>query len=298
MGGAALRTCVVCGSTNNRAVFNEFGVDMMRCRSCGHVFSSWTANQDYEGYFDAASVASADQFYWDQAHDRIYTDFCDRFIAGRSGRILDVGCGLGYFVKRVAGFPGWHAVGYEISPTAVAFAQTTLGLTDVHCGRVEDSGFAPGSFDLITLWDVIEHIPEPDPLLSYLCGLLAEGGMLCMHTPNATIQVPKAKLTRMLRGMDPSAHYLEARDHMNLYTMSTLTRVLRRCGYRDVRYIHLPPIQSVAGSRNGALRAVKNAWASFATLLFHATFHTINLDNLFVIARPGGPPTSPPLPRG
>jgi 2-polyprenyl-3-methyl-5-hydroxy-6-metoxy-1,4-benzoquinol methylase len=215
----------------------------------------------------------------------MYDDFTRRFLAGRQGRLLDVGCGLGYFVKRVAALPGWEAYGYEISPAAVAFARTTLGLSNVFRGKVEDSDFEPRSFDVITLWDVIEHIPDPDPLLSYLCTLLTDDGLLCMHTPNAVIQIPKAKLKRRLRGMQPNLHYLEARDHVNIYTVSTLRRVLVRNGFRRVRFIHLSPIEAIADAGGAKARLLKRVWFAAAVALFYLTLGRVNVDNLFVEAR-------------
>jgi 2-polyprenyl-3-methyl-5-hydroxy-6-metoxy-1,4-benzoquinol methylase len=281
----ARRHCVVCGSARADAVFQEFGVDIMECAECGHVYSSWPGGQDYDGYFSAAPIdAAAAQRFWDAQHARMYDDFIHRFMAGRSGRLLDVGCGLGYFVQRAAGVPGWQATGYEISSQAVRFARETLGLASVFCGRVEDSGFPTRSFEIITLWDVIEHIPDPDPLLAYLRSLLTDDGVLCMHTPNAVIQVPKARLKRRLRGMQPGLHYLEARDHINIYKVSTLRRVLERNGFSRVRFIHLSPIDAVAdGGRMS--RVLKRAWFAVAVALFHLTLGRVNIDNLFAVAQ-------------
>ena len=153
--------CVVCNGSENKVVFQEFGIDILCCTNCGHVFSSYNASQDYDGYFGTDHVESEDQFWWSEAHKEMYDDFCQRFIAGKDGKLLDVGCGLGYFVRKVSDFSSWQVYGYEISKQAVDFAKTKLKLPNVFCGRVEESGFAKGSFDIITLWDVIEHIPIP-----------------------------------------------------------------------------------------------------------------------------------------
>ena len=281
------KSCVVCGSPERGVAFREHDVDILACRRCGHVYSSWEADPNYDGYFGDARIESADQHYWDQAHRPMYAAFARRFLEGRSGRLLDVGCGLGYFVRHAAAVPGWQAYGREISQQAVGFAQTQLGLSTVSCGRVEDTAYEPYSFDIITLWDVIEHIPDPHPLLGSVHGLLRPGGLLFMHTPNVRIQLPKARLKKLLKGMRPGVHYLEPKDHMNIYSASALSRVLERSGFRDIRYTHLPPIQSVAGNRNPMLRLAKNAWFLTAVVLFHTSAGRLNIDNLFVAARPG-----------
>ncbi|MDX1503104.1 MAG: class I SAM-dependent methyltransferase [Thermoanaerobaculia bacterium] len=283
MSGAPQPGCVVCGSARSRVVFREHDVDVVRCRGCGHVYSTYTQPQEYDGYFGDA-VAADEQFWWDAAHGAMYRDFGRRFLTGRRGRLLDAGCGLGFFVRFVGRQEGWAAHGWEISPAAAAYARRELGLGTVVGGPLEQAGLEPGSFDLVTLWDVLEHVPAPDPLLGRLHGLLAVGGRLFLHTPNARFQLPKARLKRVLLGMRPGVHYLEARDHVNLYTPASLRRVLERNGFADVRYLHLPPIQSVSGSRSPVLTGLKNLWAAAAAGLDRLTLGRVNLDNLFAVA--------------
>lgn len=280
------KSCIVCGSFENKVVFREFDIDILQCTKCSHVFSSYDFQQNYDGYFGYEKLESEDhQFYWDEAHKKTYDGFCQRLIVGKSGRLLDVGCGLGYFVLKMSDFPSWHAFGCEISQPAVDFARNKLGLKNVFCGRVEDLSFDKNSFDVITLWDVLEHIPNPDPLLSYLFSLLKDEGMLFIHTGNVKIQLPKAKLKKCLKGMKPGAHYLEARDHVNIFSMGTITNMLYLNGFKSVKFFHLKPVQSVAGSKSQILRFVKNLWFYSSVALFWMTFDRVNVDNLFVIAR-------------
>lgn len=277
-------SCVVCGGEEAAVVFHEFGVDILRCRRCGHVFSGHRTPQDYDGYF-GEEMPGGDQFWWDAAHRRMYEAFARRFLRGRTGRLLDMGCGLGYFVRFASRVAGWDVQGYEISPAAVRYAREVLGLENVACGRVESSGLPAGHFDVITLWDVIEHVSDPGPLLSYLATILGENGVLFLHTPNVQVQLPKARVKRLLLGMRPDRHYLEARDHMNIYSPSTIRRVLACHGFSDVAFIHLPPVQSICGSKSRLLRALKNTWFQSARALHALTLRSINLDNLFVVAR-------------
>jgi SAM-dependent methyltransferase len=279
------KTCVLCKSDENRVVFHEFGVDILRCTRCGHVFSAWEADQDYDGYFGDALPESEEQPWWNDAHLPMYEDFCRRFIDGKAGRLLDVGCGLGFFVKHVTRYPSWQASGCEISRTAVEFAQQKLGLRNVHCGKVEDALFEKGSFDIITLWDVIEHIPDPDALLSSIIPLLSDDGLLFLHTPNIHFQLIKAKLKKRVKGMDPATHYLEAKDHLNIYSRETISRLLHRHGLPALRFLHLKPIQGVAGSTSRLMRFTKDAWFVSVAFLSWLTGGRLHLNNLFVAAR-------------
>lgn len=276
--------CIVCRGTASTPVFREFEIDVVRCRTCGHVFSSAMGEQDYDRYFGSTRLEPDHQFWWDEAHRRMYDEFCRRFLAGRSGRLLDVGCGLGFFVRRASQVSGWETFGSEMSAPAAEFAREVLGVKTVVRGRVQDAGFEPASFDVITLWDVIEHIPDPDPMLSHLRSLLVPDGMLFIHTPNVEVQLPKARLKRFLRGMRREVHYLEARDHAHIYSEKTISVVLRRNGFATVKFVHLPPIQSVSGDRDPWLRAAKNAWYYSAVAVSTLTRGLLNFDNLFVIA--------------
>lgn len=194
------RACIVCGGRDSRVVFRELDVDVLRCSCCGHVFSSHAVEQAYDGYFGYVPEALDDSFWWSTAHEKMYEGFCRKYIAGGGGRLLDIGCGMGFFVARIAGFPSWEACGYEVSPVAAAYAREKLGLDNVFHGDVLDSGFDASSFDIVTMWDVIEHIPDPDPVLSFAERVLKDDGFLFLHTPNIGIQLPKARLKKMLRG--------------------------------------------------------------------------------------------------
>lgn len=285
--GRSLR-CLLCRGVQHRPIFHEFGVDILQCRACHHVFSAYAAEAHYDGYW-GEDVAEADTFYWNEAHARMYQDFFRRFVVGRSGRLLDVGCGLGFFLQALQHHPNWEGYGCEISPAAVRYARDTLGLTNVICARLEDAALPERSFDLITLWDVIEHLLEPDPVLRRCHLLLQEGGICFMHTPNVAIQLPKAHLKKLLHGMQPGIGYLQARDHLHHYSMHSMRRLLQRNGFTRVHFVHLHPIQSVSGNKSRFQRGVKNVWFEVARTLARVSFGYLNLDNLFVVATKKSP---------
>jgi 2-polyprenyl-3-methyl-5-hydroxy-6-metoxy-1,4-benzoquinol methylase len=278
--------CLLCGGRNHRVVFHELGVDILQCRDCRHVFSSYQADPHHDGYW-GEEVADGDQFYWRDARGGMHQDFCRRFLAGRSGRLLDMGCGLGFFLKAVKRHPGWEAHGCEISPAAVRYARETLGLSNVVCGRLEDADLPPGSFDFITIWDVLEHLLLPDPLLTRCHALLKEGGICFIYTPNVNIQLARARGSRMLRRMRPGDAYLQARDHSHHYSTSSIRRLLNRNGFSSVEFVHLQPVQGVGNNRSEFLRVMKNFYCAAARGLAFASGGILNIDNLFVVARKG-----------
>ncbi|MHC4779633.1 MAG: class I SAM-dependent methyltransferase [Planctomycetota bacterium] len=282
------RPCPLCRGEVSGTVFVESGVEIRRCHRCRHVFSTWESLQDYDGYFGYEDLGSGDPDWWYEGHRAMYDDFCRRFLPGPPGRLLDFGCGLGYFVKHVSERTPWKAYGLEISPTATDFARSKLGLERVHLVGGDDFPFEDGPFDWVTLWDVLEHVPDPHPFLEDLSSHLADGGRLFLHTPNVFFQLAKARVKRTVFGMKPSVHYLEAKDHLNLYSMATLNHLLEMHGFTDVRFVHLHPIRGISRNADSLMRAAKALWFRSSVALFRLTGGKVNLDNLFVTARRSG----------
>jgi SAM-dependent methyltransferase len=214
----------------------------------------------------------------------MHQDFFKRFLISRSGRLLDMGCGLGFFLKAMAPHTNWEGYGCEISMAAVRYARETLGLTNVICGRLEDVDLPKSSFDIITLWDVIDHIPRPDPLLKRCHALLMEGGICFMRIPNIFVQLPRARLKKLLRGMRPGVNHLQPNHHAHYYSMSSIRRLLERNGFARVEFAHLHPFQGGSRVENVMMLGVKNLFFEAVRALAIVSKGRLNLDNLFVIA--------------
>jgi SAM-dependent methyltransferase len=106
-------------------------------------------------------------------------DDVERFSSGK--RLLDVGCSNGGFL-RYAQSRGFVGCGVELNPFTAEIARRN-GL-DVKTGTLDDAGFKEGSFDIVWLGDVIEHVPNPGELLRSCAYLLLPGGILAISTPN------------------------------------------------------------------------------------------------------------------
>jgi SAM-dependent methyltransferase len=103
-------------------------------------------------------------------------------LPGGRGRILDVGCALGTFLA-IARDHGFEPHGVEISQFASSFAREQRGL-DVFTGDLENFGAPPGTFDVVTFWDAIEHVTHPVENLKTARRLLRPGGLLLVTTDN------------------------------------------------------------------------------------------------------------------
>lgn len=278
--------CYLCSSKESKPVFNENGILIVRCKSCGHVYSTYEQEEHYDGYWGEGNE-EYDLDWWDHAHRAIYSEFISTFMQKDTGTILDVGCGLGFFVKMVQEKKtGWNAIGFEMSEPAVKFAKEKNGLKTVYPGMVQSSGIGKGSVDIITLWDVIEHIPKPQPLLEYLYSLLKPGGILFLQTPNVPIQLIKANLKLAIKGMKPGVHYLEAKDHINDYSRKTLSMLGKQTGFASTEYYVLTPILSFAGSKSSLGKIGKMLFYYTTKFIWFASFKSIMLNNtLFAVMK-------------
>ena len=136
------------------------------------------------------------------------------------GRYLDVGCGSGGSLG-VARALGWTTVaGIEIDAPAAEKARRFAD--ELHAGPVESAPFAPGRFDLVTAFHVLEHLPDPVAAIARMLEWLAPGGLLVLEVPNA------GGLGASVFGRAWSG--LELPRHLWHFSPATLDALVRRAG--------------------------------------------------------------------
>ena len=195
---------------------------IVQCRHCELVYANprWSPDVVLDAY-----AAVEDQTYVEERLGRELTfrhhlRRMERVIGPPAGRsLLDVGAYIGVFVE-VAGEAGWAAQGVEPSAWAAAEAQRR-GL-DVQVGTLVTADLTPESFDVITLWDVIEHLADPAAELDRARRLLRPGGWLVVHTMDIDAPIARLMGNRWPWLMDMHIYYFSGR---------TLGRMLREHGY-------------------------------------------------------------------
>jgi 2-polyprenyl-3-methyl-5-hydroxy-6-metoxy-1,4-benzoquinol methylase len=126
---------------------------------------------------------------WDAQHDgrrRLWSKRADRVTRyhGRPGRALDLGAGFGDFLAELR-TRGWQVTGTEVSEDAVARAGKR-GI-ELQLGQPEELKFPAESFDLVTMWHVLEHLPFPGHTLDECARLLRPGGVVVVAVPNDSL---------------------------------------------------------------------------------------------------------------
>lgn len=210
-----------------------------RCAGCGTLFTARLPAageaQDYGGYYHAGNL-EVPAF----VHQRLAEIVASFDHIRRRNRWLDVGSGAGTLL-RAARDRGWDAVGTEVAETA-ARAARAAGL-EVLVGDLRDLGLPEGSFDIVSVVEVAEHVTDPGGLLAAAAPLLRPGGVLYLTTPHG-------------RGI--SARFLGARwsavappEHLQLLSVRGLRALLSTAGLeeRELRTHAVNPHELLAAAR-------------------------------------------------
>src|SRR5215208_1072400 len=165
---------------------------IVKCRQCGLVYAN--PRDDSSVVLDNY-VKVEDPLYVEERQGRVITFGkhllpMHRFIGPPAGRtLLDIGAHIGVFVE-VARRAGWQATGIEPSHWSVEMARQSG--TELIEGTLASSNLPDDHFDVVTLWDVIEHLSDPKTELGHVFRVLKPGGWVVIHTMN--IESPFARL--------------------------------------------------------------------------------------------------------
>jgi 2-polyprenyl-3-methyl-5-hydroxy-6-metoxy-1,4-benzoquinol methylase len=143
-----------------------------------------------------------------------------------SGRLLDVGCAAGFFLH--AASERYEVTGVELSEFAAQYAREEFGL-HVFTGELFDAQLDHGVFDVVTMWDVIEHVPDPRAVLAEVTRLTRPDGVLVLTTGNVKGPMARRGLQRW-NLMTPPAH-------LTFFAPSTLERLLNESGFEVTRRV-------------------------------------------------------------
>ena len=212
------------------------GLDIVRCPSCGTLIRadppSYDALEEIYGpaYFSDASGTTRGQGYADylgeEANHRANAAARVRLLQRHqpAGRLLDVGCAAGFFLDE-ARRAGWQVQGVEFSTEMAAYARSRLAL-DVLGGSFDQVELPPETFDVVTMWDYLEHSIDPAGDLLRCGSLLRREGVLAISTGDAASLVARISRRRW--------HLLTPRHHNFFFTRASLEGALRRAGFEIV----------------------------------------------------------------
>jgi 2-polyprenyl-3-methyl-5-hydroxy-6-metoxy-1,4-benzoquinol methylase len=236
---------------------------------------------DGRGYVGGYRDYIADQAYYLQTFRR-RLKWVNKYSC-QGQRLLDVGCAAGFFMA-VAQGEGWQVQGVDPSSFVANYARSQLGM-HVYQGTLQDANFPSESWDVVTLWDVLEHMPDPRQELVEIHRVLKRRGILALETQNIDSLLPKI----LGNSWGHYGHHL----HLFHFTPKTITRILAETGFRVVK-ITSKDAGKVSSIRflvdklhaiNETLYSVLNRLLSAFPSLAHRSIYINPGDEMIVIAQ-------------
>lgn len=219
------RVCPICGGEEHDELFKKIGFRHVKCR-CGFIYVNPTANDDCREEYDRKShewadiLLSEEQIELDRKKFQYGIEFINKYTGFEKGKIVDAGAGSGLFLQ-VARDNGWGVSGVEFNEKSVQEIKAQ-GI-EVFDQPLESGIYEENSVDVVTAWEVLEHINDPNKFIRDLHGVIKQDGYIFICVPNIN-----ALVTRLLH--DKSRTFY-GYAHVNFFSIDTLTAILENNGF-------------------------------------------------------------------
>lgn len=289
---------------NRSAVYH-----LVRCRHCGLIYQNPQLEADellphyppseYALYSRAIEEESSALHRADRQRGMMRRYHHLMKYVDEPGRMLDIGCATGAFIAAMRD-QQWQVVGVELNPQAAEYARRTLHL-DVRTGVLEDARFSDDEFDVVTMWDVFEHVLNPRETLREIARILKPGGWLVTAVPNPA-SLEARLFGRYWAGWDQPRH-------LHLYAPDVLRRYLQDAGFEQIKIDSFSGRLNVTLLSTGYLCNAKNIpekrWKPWLNALYNWPLRLLTwpmyrlaeafnqTTNMTVFARLSAPPTQP-----
>jgi 2-polyprenyl-3-methyl-5-hydroxy-6-metoxy-1,4-benzoquinol methylase len=232
------KNCPICQYPNCLPHPNQFlKNDLLRCQKCGLIFV-WPQKQPENikkiynsNYFKNKNSNSIGYKNYVKDRPNIIKTFEKRLkkiekLSGKKGKVLDIGCATGFFLQ-AARDSGFDPFGVEISEYASQIAKENLGQEKIFTGAMAEANFPGNYFNLITMWDCIEHLPNPSQELSIIYKSLCPGGLLVLTTPNANSLAHKIFRDKWMGYKDE--------EHLYYFSDKNICLLLQLAGFKIIK---------------------------------------------------------------
>lgn len=186
---------------------------------------------------------------------------------GRRGNLLDVGPGLGFFLDE-ARRKGWKVEGLELSEKMADHARQTLKLP-IQVGTLESASLKTDRYEVVTLWDVLEHLPDPKGTLLRIHTRLLPKGLVVIRTPVCDSLLPWVLdlLYRVSLGKFRSGFEKLFQEHLFHFTEKGLRLLLERCGFHPIHSYREDYMDPHALARKEWAKHPLVRWGAFAVIV-------------------------------
>lgn len=219
--------CPVCGQDSFSHVFDKNNEPFVRCDYCSLLLIN--PRPVYAQVLDTYSRNYSEK-YAKKSIKKMRR--CRRWVARTKkanrieGRWLDVGCSVGFVVKAAADL-GFDAYGVDVERWGVEYGREKLNLKNLYSGSLEDQDFPDGYFNAISLYDVIEHVPDLNRLVKELKRILAHKGIIDIITPDLGHWRVPADLSTW--------NEIKPSEHLYYFSADTLSKLMQKHGLKIIK---------------------------------------------------------------
>jgi SAM-dependent methyltransferase len=216
-------TCPTCNYNPDSPLFIKRKGEYSYCPQCDHIFllNPLAAEKLISFYTDYPTSSLEWHQNESEFYRRIYQRGIDLFRPHRnSGKLLDIGCSSGYFLS-IAAQQGYDAFGIEPNSREASYALKN-GI-NVIGSTIDNLSATKETFDVITLWDVLEHIRQPVGYISILRSLLSKHGLVFVQVPTSD--------SLAARIMRENCNMFDGIEHLTLFSLGSLDIAFQKAGF-------------------------------------------------------------------
>jgi 2-polyprenyl-3-methyl-5-hydroxy-6-metoxy-1,4-benzoquinol methylase len=261
--------CCICCSDNYKKMYTvsrtEGAFDIVKCE-CGHIYQ----NPRYDDTAIKKSYNRKRDFYRSlprESNTKSF-DFVNAMrlkrIGVSLGRLLDIGCAFGNFLC-VAKKQGFDTYGIEIDKNTINVAKKC---GKIFAGTLENAKYNSKFFDVVTMFDVIEHVPQPSDTLKEVKRIMKKGGMLVIQTPASD------SLYRKIKGENWDYYGLQ---HLNYFSKKDMKIMLEKNGFAMKKIFYGDEIGFIGSVRGFLMNKENNGAIKFILMQIIRRIHFGNV---------------------
>lgn len=222
--------CYLCGREKSSLIQREGSWDILQCKDCGYVYlfplpDETFLKKHYQSYLPINQTKIKDwQFMMLEIFVRSLT-LLDKSYRHKRGKLLDIGCGHGFFLE-MAKKKEWDVHGLDLCQQAIEYAR--LRGFDVANVSLFEKDYKDNEFDVITMFYVLEHLPNPVKHLQEIYRILKPGGIFLLRVPHTT---PIVRILKVLR--IPNKLY-DAPSHISDFSPVIIKKILKNLGFINI----------------------------------------------------------------
>ena len=230
-----IQNCPICNNKEFKTLFLKNGFQIRECLYCSLIYASprpakeflkrYYEDSETYNYFQKCILPETEKFRKEHIL-KPKLDIVERY-SKRGRRILDVGCASGHFLE-LAKKSGWNCYGVEPNRNVIDSLKRTFGNQKIFNTSIENLEIGK-TFDVITMWELIEHVQNPLEIFKKINSLLNDDGILVLSTPNSEgfDMVTLNELSDVY--MPPS--------HINFFNSKSICYALKKSGFKKIKIV-------------------------------------------------------------